>query len=72
MTIEELMKKCQKGVGFYSGSLDDANNLLAECYGVIGALSARNAIKANELAFLYGQEKIPKQYKSGIKKALDT
>ena len=71
MTSDELMDRCKKGVGSYSGSLDDANNLLAECYGTIGLLSARNSIKNNELAYLYGQEKIPEKYKASIKKALD-
>jgi hypothetical protein len=34
---EILMKKCQRGFGGRS-ALDDAHNLLAECYGTIGAL----------------------------------
>lgn len=35
---EEIMKKCQRGFGNYKTALDDANNLLAECYGHIGML----------------------------------
>lgn len=31
---EDLQKRCQRG----ATNLNDANNLLAECYGVIGAL----------------------------------
>ncbi|MDR6163536.1 hypothetical protein [Pseudomonas fluorescens] len=35
MTVyEDLQKRCQRG----ATNLNDANNLLAECYGVIGAL----------------------------------
>ena len=38
MNDEEIMKRCQRGFGNYKNSLDDANNLLAECYGAIGKL----------------------------------
>lgn len=34
----ELQKRCQRG----STNLADANNLLAECYGALGALIAEN------------------------------
>lgn len=34
----ELMKKCQRG----ASNLNDANNLLADCYGSLGALIAEN------------------------------
>jgi hypothetical protein len=34
---EKLMKRCQVGVGGRH-ALDDAHNLLAACYGTIGAL----------------------------------
>lgn len=37
MNTEKIMKKCQIG----SHNLNDANNLLAECYGTIGLLSAQ-------------------------------
>lgn len=49
MTSEEIMKKCQTGFGNYAGALDDANNLLAECYGHIGALENRNKAMLQEL-----------------------
>jgi hypothetical protein len=35
---DEVMKACQSGFGNYKNALDDANNLLAECYGTIGKL----------------------------------
>lgn len=35
---ERLMKKCRAGVGG-SGALDTAHNIMAECYGTIGALT---------------------------------
>jgi len=34
---EKVMKRCQIGFGGRN-ALDDAHNLLAECYGTIGAL----------------------------------
>jgi len=40
---KEVMKKCQIGFGNYPNALQDANNLLAECYGTIGKLSAEIA-----------------------------
>jgi len=33
---ENLMKRCQRG----STNLNDANNLLADCYGMLGKLGA--------------------------------
>lgn len=38
MNNDQIMKLCQRGFGNYNGALDDANNLLAECYGTIGRL----------------------------------
>jgi hypothetical protein len=38
MTNEQLMKACQIGCN----NLNDANNLLAECYGRIGKLASEN------------------------------
>lgn len=47
MEDEDVMKACQRGFGNYKGALDDANNLLAECYGTIGKLSIElNAARA--------------------------
>ena len=36
--VERLMKRCQIGFGGRT-ALDEAHNLLAECYGALGALS---------------------------------
>jgi hypothetical protein len=47
MESAEIMKKCQRGFGNYKGALDDANNLLAECYAHIGKLDAQ----LNEVLF---------------------
>ena len=35
--VERLMKRCQIGTGGRN-ALDEAHNLLAECYGTLGAL----------------------------------
>jgi hypothetical protein len=35
---EDLQKRCQRG----ATNLNDANNLLAECYGMLGKLGAEN------------------------------
>lgn len=35
---EDLMKRCQRG----ATNLNDANNLLADCYGMLGKLGAEN------------------------------
>jgi hypothetical protein len=40
-----LQKRCQRG----TTNLNDANNLLAECYGAIGELSARIITLQKEL-----------------------
>jgi hypothetical protein len=37
-----IINFCQRGFANYSGALDDANDLLAECYGVIGRLNNQN------------------------------
>lgn len=37
-----LMKACQRGVAGKGAAIDAANNLLAECYGLLGKLSAEN------------------------------
>jgi len=34
----ELQKRCQRG----ASNINDANNLLAECYGMLGKLGAEN------------------------------
>ena len=35
--VERLMKRCQVGVGG-PGALDKAHDIMAECYGTLGAL----------------------------------
>ena len=35
--VERLMKRCQIGVGG-PGALDTAHDIMAECYGTLGAL----------------------------------
>ena len=42
MKDEEVMRACQRGVGNYKGAIDDANSLLADCYGTIGRLLEDN------------------------------
>ena len=38
--IDALMKRCQIGVGG-KHALDNAHNIMAECYGTLGALMLR-------------------------------
>ncbi|TFF34901.1 hypothetical protein [Pseudomonas sp. RIT623] len=40
--VEQLMKACQRGVAGKGPAIEAANNLLAECYGLLGKLSAEN------------------------------
>lgn len=35
--VERLMKRCQIGVGG-PGAMDTAHDIMAECYGTLGAL----------------------------------
>ena len=69
--IEQLMKKCQRGFGNYPNALDDANNLLSECYGLLGKCNLRMTLKNCELSYLYGQDRVPSSYKQRIKTVLD-
>ncbi|MDF9756742.1 hypothetical protein [Pseudomonas hunanensis] len=39
---QALMKACQRGVAGKGPAIEAANNLLAECYGVLGKLAAEN------------------------------
>lgn len=41
-SIEALMKECQRGVPGKGPAIETANNLLAECYGMLGKLAAEN------------------------------
>lgn len=43
MNSEQIMKACQVGFASYPSALDDANNLLSECYGHIGRLVSLNS-----------------------------
>ncbi|MFG0460895.1 hypothetical protein ACF8GG_16330 [Pseudomonas sp. yb_1] len=38
--VQNLMKKCQRGIAGRGAALEEANNLLAECYGMLGKLLA--------------------------------
>ncbi|WP_099431077.1 hypothetical protein [Pseudomonas mosselii] len=40
--VQALMKACQRGVAGKGPAIEAANNLLAECYGLIGKLAAEN------------------------------
>ena len=62
--VAELMKRCQRGVGGRN-ALDEAHDIMAECYGTLGRLeSERDALEAenarlqsafDELAERYGK-----------------
>ena len=44
--VAELMKRCQRGVGGRN-ALDEAHDIMAECYGTLGRLEAeRDHLKA--------------------------
>lgn len=40
--VQTLMKACQRGVAGKGPAIEAANNLLAECYGLLGKLAAEN------------------------------
>lgn len=40
--VQGLMKACQRGVVGKGPAIEAANNLLAECYGLLGRLAAEN------------------------------
>ncbi|BBT41449.1 hypothetical protein [Pseudomonas putida] len=40
--VEALMQACQRGVAGKGPAIEAANNLLAECYGALGKLTAEN------------------------------
>ena len=47
--VERLMKRCQIGVGGRRNAIDTANNIMAECYGTLGALlKERNELLRGE------------------------
>lgn len=45
---EDLQKRCQRG----ATNLNEANNLLAECYGVLGKLGAQNEVLRKALTYI--------------------
>ncbi|MGK0158856.1 hypothetical protein [Pseudomonas mosselii] len=48
--VQGLMKACQRGVAGKGQAIEAANNLLAECYGLLGKLSAENAALRKSLS----------------------
>ncbi|KAF1003022.1 MAG: hypothetical protein GAK36_00334 [Pseudomonas sp.] len=40
--VQSLMQACQRGVNGKGPAIEAANNLLAECYGLLGKLAAEN------------------------------
>lgn len=40
--VQRLMQACQRGVAGKGPAIEAANNLLAECYGLLGKLAAEN------------------------------
>ena len=40
--VQGLMQACQRGVAGKGPAIESANNLLAECYGLLGKLAAQN------------------------------
>ncbi|HEK1684056.1 TPA: hypothetical protein SMR42_000361 [Pseudomonas putida] len=42
INVQILMQACQRGVNGKGAAIEQANNLLAECYGMLGKLAAEN------------------------------
>lgn len=51
MNVEALMKRCQIGVGGRH-ALDDAHDIMAECYGTLGRLQGENELLRGRLSDL--------------------
>lgn len=68
MKSEDVMKVCQTGFGNYTRSLDDANNLLAECYGTIGRLRNDLARCRHEASYLFNDADVMRAKLNKIKK----
>ena len=49
--VAELMKRCQRGVGGRN-ALDEAHDIMAECYGTLGRLESERAALEAENARL--------------------
>lgn len=47
--VAELMKRCQRGVGGRN-ALDEAHDIMAECYGTLGRLEAERDALRQQLA----------------------
>lgn len=45
--VELLMKRCQRGVGGF-GALNEAHDIMAECYGMLGKLSGERDVALAE------------------------
>lgn len=52
-SVERLMKRCQIGVGGRN-ALDTAHDIMAECYGTLGALIAENERLRAAMGVAYG------------------
>ncbi|MGE6564409.1 hypothetical protein ACQKF2_16765 [Pseudomonas hunanensis] len=48
--VQGLMKSCQRGVAGKGPAIEAANNLLAECYGLLGKLAAENEALRKKVA----------------------
>ena len=55
--VAELMNRCQRGVGGRN-ALDEAHDIMAECYGTLGRLESERDALAAELAAIKGQEPV--------------
>lgn len=51
--VSNLMKRCQRGVGGRN-ALDEAHNIMAECYGMLGRLEAERDAARAQLAAIQG------------------
>ena len=47
--VSELMKRCQRGVGGRN-ALDEAHDIMAECYGTLGRLESERDSLRQQLA----------------------
>lgn len=52
--VELLMKRCQRGVGGF-GALNEAHDIMAECYGMLGKIDSENKRMREALQSIYDQ-----------------